>query len=157
MKKCIINLAFILIMVAALVGCDNKNDVSIDIEALSNEVINVAEFRDELQELDDTTLTNIYTSLQLSDIEKYSVYVNSTSSKAEEVAIFEAKDKEKAEIILQAVKERIADLKFGFEGYIPEELKYIENAVVKTVGKYVFFAVGQNYEKINDVFLEYIK
>lgn len=157
MKKSIINIAFILIIGLVLVGCEKKDGLVIDLNALSTEVINVAEFRDELEELDDTILTNVYTSLQLSDVERYKVYVNSTSAKAEELAIFEAKDEAKAENVLQAVNERIEDLRFGFEGYLPEELNYIENAVVKKEGKYVLFAVGQNYEKINEVFLEYIK
>jgi len=66
--------------------------------------------------------------------------------------LFEAKDEASAENVLQAVKERVADLKFGFEGYLPEELKVIENAIVQKEGKYVLFAVGQNSDKINEVF-----
>ncbi len=158
MKKSILSLTVILAIGMIFTGCQKKESLTvIDIDAVSTEVINVAEFRDELEELDDTVLTNIYTTIQLSDIEKYKVYVNSTSAKAEELAIFEAKDEAKAENILQAVNERIKDLKFGFEGYLPEELQIIENAVVKKEGKYVLFAVGQNYEKINEVFMKYIK
>ncbi len=157
MKKTILGLSIILITMTILSGCSKKEDLVIDIDAVTTEAINVAQFRDELEELDDTVLTNIYTSIQLSDIEKYKVYVNSTSAKAEELAVFKAVDEAKAENILQAVNERIEDLKFGFEGYIPEELQYIENAVVKKEGKYVMFAVGENYEKINEVFLKYIK
>ena len=157
MKKNILCLTLVLAIIMIFSGCEKKEALVIDIDALSTEVINVAEFRDELEELDDTVLTNIYTTIQLDDIERYKVYVNSTSAKAEELAIFEAKDEAKAENILTSVNERIEDLKFGFEGYLPEELKYIENAVVKKEGKYVMFAVGQNYEKINEVFTKYIK
>ena len=137
-------------------GC-NKKETVIDIDELTNEVISAAKFRDELQELDDTVLQNIYSSIQLSDIVKYKVYVNSTSAEAEELAIFEAKNEKGAQNIYQAVKERIDDLKFGFEGYLPEELIYIENAVIKKEGRYVLFGVGQNYEKINEIFNKHIK
>ena len=156
MKKIILNLLVILLVITMFVGCSKKESVVIDIDALSNEAIKAAEFKDQLVELDDTILTNIYSSLQLSDIEKYKVYVSATSAKAEELALFEAKDETSAENILQAVNERIADLKFGFEGYLPEELKVIENAVVIKEGKYVLFAVGQNYEKINEVFKQHM-
>lgn len=157
MKKAILSLMMVLIVFTMLTACNKKEDVVIDIDALASEVMAAAEFREPTQELDDTILTNIYSSLQISDIQKYKVYVNSTSGKAEELALFEAKDEAKAEAIFQAVKERIEDLKFGFEGYVPEELQYIENAVVKKEGKYVLFAVGQKYEKINDIFVKHIK
>ena len=157
MKKRLLSLVLILAIAMTFTGCQEKENLVIDIDALSTEAINVAEFRDELEELDDTVLTNVYTSIQLSDIEEYKVYVNSTSAKAEELAIFKAKDETAAQNILQSVNERIEDLKFGFEGYIPEELQYIENAVVKKEGKYVLFAVGKNYEKLNEVFIKYIK
>ncbi len=157
MKKAVLSLMTILIIITMLTACNKKEALVIDIDALANEVIAAAEFREPTQELDDTILANIYSSLEINDVQKYKVYVNSTSAKAEELALFEAKDEAKAEAILQSVKERIEDLKFGFEGYVPEELQYIENAVVKKEGKYVLFAVGQKYEKINDIFVKYIK
>jgi len=152
MKKSILNVTLILVVISMLVGCSKKENVVIDIDALSTEAMNAAQFKDELVELDDTILTNIYSTLQLNDVVKYKVFISATSAKAEELALFEAKDEASAENILQAVNDRVADLKFGFEGYLPEELKVIENAIVKKEGKYVLFAVGQNSEKINEVF-----
>lgn len=159
MKKSVISLVLILTLAFVFVGCSNSvnEDVVIDIDALSNEVMDVADFKDMLVELDETTLTNIYGSLQLKDVVKFKVYNCSSNAKAEELALFEAVDEEAANRVLNSVNERIEDLKFGFEGYLPEEVKIIENAVVKKAGKYVLFAVGENYEKIGEVFNEYLK
>lgn len=157
MKKIILSLSLILILILGLTACSQKNDVVINIDALVSEATTGAQFRETMQQLDDDTVTNIYSSLNLSDVEKYKVFVNSTGGKADELAIFEAKDNAKAEEIHKAVKERIEDLKFSFEGYVPEELQYIENAVVKKDGKYVMFAISQNYEKVNEIFVKHLK
>ena len=104
-----------------------------------------------------TITSSFNSSMNLKDVEKYKVFVNSTGGKADELAIFEAKSVEKAEEIYKAVKERADDLKFAFDGYVPEELKYIDNAVIKKEGKYVLFAISQKYENVNDIFTKHIK
>jgi predicted small secreted protein len=157
MKKTILSLTLILISILSLTACNQKKDVAIDVEALATEATKGAEFREAMQELNDDTVINIYSSLNLSDVEKYKVFVNSTGGKADELAIFKAKDTAKAEEIYKAVKERIEDLKFAFEGYVPEELQYIENAVVKKDGKYVMMAISQKYEKVNEIFTKHLK
>ena len=157
MKKSILSIALVLILLLSLAACDQKKDVVIDIDSLATDATAAAEFREPMQEIGDDVIVNIYLNLDLNDVEKYKVFVNSTGGKADELAIFEAKSVEKAEEIYNAVNERVADLKFAFDGYVPEELKYIDNAVVKKEGKYVLFAISQKYEEVNNVFTNHIK
>ena len=157
MKRIVIGLMVMLLMVFTLAGCGDKvKETFIDIEKMSAEVLESADFRDEVMELKDDVLGNIYTSLKLEDIAKYKVYVCSTNAKAEEIALFEAKNEESAQKIYDAVKVRIEDLKYGIEDYIPEELKNVENAVLVREGKYVLLGIGENYDKIKSVFDKWI-
>lgn len=157
MRKAILNTTLILLLILSLTACNEKKEVVIDIEALTTEATAGAEFREAMQELNDDVIVNIYSSLNLNDVEKYKVFVNSTGGKADELAIFEAKSVEKAEEVYNAVKERVDDLKFAFDGYVPEELKYIENAVIKKEGKYVLFVISEKYENVNEIFTKHIK
>ncbi len=157
MRKAILNITLILMLILSLTACNEKKEVVLDIDALTTEVTTAAEFREEMQELNDDVIINIYSKLDLNNLEKYRVFVNSTGGKADELAIFEAKTEEKAEEIYNAVLERIADLNFAFDGYVPEELKYIDNAIVKKEGKYVLFAISEKYEAVNEVFVKHIK
>jgi predicted small secreted protein len=156
-KKTILNVTLILLLILSLTACNEKKEVVIDIEALTTEATAAAEFREEMQELNDDVIVNIYSSLKLSNVEKYKVFVNSTGGKADELAIFEAKSVEQAEEIYNAVMERIDDLKFSFEGYVPEELKHLDNAVLKKEGKYVLFVISEKFENVNEIFTKYIK
>lgn len=157
MRKVILNITLILMLILSLTACNEKKEVVIDIEALSTEATAAAGFREAMQELNDDVIVNIYSSLNLSDVEKYKVFVNSTGGKADELAIIEAKSVEKAEEVYNAVKERVADLKFAFDGYVPEELKHIDNAVIKKEGKYVLFVISEKYESVNEIFTKHIK
>jgi uncharacterized protein YihD (DUF1040 family) len=156
-RKAILNVILILFLILSLTACNEKKEVVIDIETLATEAAAAAEFREEMQELNDDVIVNIYSSLKLSNVEKYKVFVNSTGGKADELAIFEAKSVEQAEAVYNAVKERIDDLKFSFEGYVPEELKHIDNAVLKKEGKYVLFVISVKYENVNEIFIKHIK
>lgn len=157
MRKAILNLTLILMLVLSLTACNEKKEVVIDIEALATEATAAAEFREEMQELDEDVIAIIYSSLDLNAVEKFKVFVNSTGGKADELALFEAKSVEKAEEVYNAVKERIDDLKFSFDGYVPEELKHIDNAVLKKEGKYVLFVISEKFENVNEIFTKHIK
>ncbi|GEM_PF-867829 len=157
MKKAILNITLVLMLILSLTACNQKKEVAIDIESLATEATAGAEFREAMQELNDDTIINIYSSLNLSDVEKYKVFVNSTGGKADELAIFEAKSVEKAEEVYKAVNERVADLRFAFDGYVPEELKHIDNAVIKKEGKYVMLVISPKYENVDSIFTKHIK
>lgn len=156
MKKAILNVAIVLILILSMTAC-NQKEVVINIDALVTDATAVAGFREQMYEIEEDVIINIYSKLEMNDLEKYRIFVNSTGGKADELALLEAKSEEKAEAVYEAVKERIADLQFAFDGYVPEELKYIENAVVKKEGKYVLFAISQNYDEVSKVFTNYIK
>lgn len=161
MKKIICLLIMLVSVMLVFVGCGNNTNKSdkvvINLDDVYEKALEAADFQDQCIELDDDIINNLYSSINLEDINKYKIVVSSTSVKAEELALFEAKDEKTAENILNAVNERLDDLKFGFEDYLPKEYQIVENAVIKNSGKYVFFAVGENYEKINQVFNNYLK
>ena len=74
------------------------------------------------------------------DVTKHAVYVSSGAT-AEEIAVFEAKDADAAARVKTAVDQRIADLKEGFENYVPGEMTKLNNPVVEVKGKYVLLCI----------------
>lgn len=158
MRKNCKNLLMILtalMMILSMSACSNK-DLSIDINSMMNDATKAAEFQDEMVEIGDDIISNVYTSINPDDLDEYKIITSSTSVKAEEIAIFKAKNADSADKVLKAVEERLDDMKLGFEGYLPEELKIAENAILRKEGNYVIFAVGQNYTEIDKVFNNYV-
>lgn len=158
MKRTFVMIFSIVMCLSVMVGCSSSDkEKVIDTTGLVNDVMENVKFKDDLIKIDtDDILYNLY-DLNRDEIKSYTVYVSSTGATAEEIAVFEAKNKMDAEKVLSAVKERVDDLRFGFEGYVPEEILSIDNAVIKQEGKYVMLGIGNDYETINEIFDKYIK
>ena len=149
MKKVLI--AVVAIMVLAMSAC-GKKEVKVDVEELSQKLVDEVSFEDELTQVDDMAIENLY---GIDNAVNQRVYVSSGAT-AEEIAIFEFENTEDAKTGKTAALKRIEDQKDSFEFYIPEEVKRLDNAYVKEVGNYVIVCVaeGDDAETIID---EYIK
>ena len=55
------------------------------------------------------------------------------------------------------MKNRINDLKIGFEDYNPDEMYKLENAVVKSSGKYVMMVISGDNTKAAEIIKGYLK
>ena len=96
-------------------------------------------FKDELAPPADAAFATLY-DVKDGDVTKHAVYVSSGAT-AEEIAVFEAKDADAAARVKTAVDQRIADLKEGFENYVPGEMTKLNNPVVEVKGKYVLLCI----------------
>lgn len=136
-----------LMMIGALVGCGSSKDINMDVEKKADEILAAMDFKDDMIALNDEQLKYYYTSVDINDVNNYKVYLAASSAKAEEIAIFEAKDSDAAARLLDAVKERNEDLLFGFEDYLPEEFNITKNSYITNQGNYIIFIVGKNVEE----------
>lgn len=141
-----------MIMIAILFGCSDQNDAAnMDIAQLSNELLDKAEFEDELSAVDGATIKKLY------DIDNYvkaSVYLSSGAT-AEEIAVFEFDSKDAAADGLKKAQVRIEEQKTDFESYIPKEIPKLDSAVVKQSGNYVIVCVS-NSDKAEKIIKQYI-
>lgn len=141
-----------LTIITTLFGCSAQKDTTdIDIGYLSNKLIEKAEFEDELNAVDDTTIKKLY---NIDDYVKASVYLSSGAT-AEEIAVFEFDSKDTAADGLKKAQARIEEQKTDFESYIPKEIPKLDSAVVKQSGKYVIVCVS-NSNTAEKIITQYI-
>lgn len=154
MKKFLCMVMATAVLTAGLMsGCSSpaESDKAFDMDATVKEIFDAAGFTDELMEQDDTVIGNSYPTLDLSKVEKYSVYISATMSTPEEAAVFQAKSKGDLGDIRAAVEKRIADQKASYEDYRPEEMPKLENAVVVEKGTALIYVVCPNYDAVSEL------
>ncbi len=156
-------LAFCMIMMTF--GCsasENDNDengeeaLSVDIEQLGNALITDIEFADELDAVEDRVAAGLYGYTEETGVEKALVYLSSGAT-AEEIALFEAKDKESAAKIEELVKARVEGQIVSFRDYVPDEVPKLENCVLKVKDRYVALCVSNHNEKAEEIIAGYFK
>lgn len=132
-------------------GCGRKT-VSLDAKALAEDLFQDITYEDELTLADDATAKKLY------DIEQFvSAYVYiSTGATSEEIAVFEFETEEEAKEAYAKADQRIADQKEDFTAYDPEEVKKLNNAVVKQEGTYLAVCVSGSSEAEN-IISDYFK
>lgn len=148
-KKYVARVLMLVIALAAFTGCSKEKDVEIDIKSMAENMKNEVGFKDEMSLLEAGMFEYLY-EIDESLIKDKVVYV-STGATAEEIAIFEAVDKDAAEEIKNGVSQRIEDQKESFESYIPEEMVKLNNPVLEVKGKYVILCISDNNDKAKEI------
>ena len=118
-------------------GGSNKNPAPKDVVAAVKESTQF----EELLPLEEAPLSRRYYGIDLEVIEEYQAEACPSGAYADEIAVFKVKDKENVEDMLDVVRERKQELYDTFVDYVPDEINKIENAVIGSNGKYVYFIV----------------
>lgn len=105
---------------------------------VAEQLLSGVTFEQELSQLTDEEITFYITVEDGVD----GVMYMSSGSTAEEIAVFEAPDKNVAAAMLSNAKDFLSDQRSSFEDYIPEEAKRIDDAVVEQKGNYVVICVS---------------
>ncbi|MGI6013467.1 MAG: DUF4358 domain-containing protein [Oscillospiraceae bacterium] len=150
MKKMKVLVALFAAMLV-LSSCSSQSK-TIDAEKLSEDLLNNVTFQDELTLADDNTAKKLY---NVEDFVNAYVYISSGAT-AEEIAVFEFKDEDSAKQALDNANTRISEQKDSFASYIPEEVKKLDNAVVKQTGCYLIVCVSDGSEAA-DTISQYVK
>lgn len=139
-------------MLTMLFGCSAQNKTAdIDIIKLCSELLDKAEFEDELSAVDEKTVKKLY---NINDYVKAEVYISSGAT-AEEIALFEFENEKAAADGIEKAQSRIDEQKVDFESYIPKEILKLDNVVIKQSGKYVIVCVS-NGSKAEKIITQYI-
>ena len=163
-------LCLILVVVAiSLCGCSNK-DTNEGISSAVVKEISCQELLDKVLEKAEglnTDSTLYYDAENYADFFEYlyntspdraadGAYAYASSAVADEVTIILASETDDVDVIKGHLEERIERRMQDFNGYKPEEVEKLENAVVDTYGRYVFMAVSENSQDIIDIINEEI-
>lgn len=108
-----------------------------------------------MKEGDDNALKR-YLGLQSIDGD-WAFYTAKSMMDVDELLIVRFEDGDSQDDVQRAVESRIATQKKTFNGYGTNQTMLLENAIVTQKGNYLFYAVGENAEKWEDVFSEKLK
>ena len=156
MKKEIWIIIIIMLIVIISVGIlftNKSKEVTIDINKLSEEIIQNIEFEDELNKVDNETINKLY---NINNAISQTVYMSSGAT-AEEIAIFEFANKEDCKIASERANERIEEQKQSFKDYVPKEMKKLEDAIVMKKSNYLIVCITNNQAEVEKILNKYIK
>lgn len=93
-----------------------------------------------------------YYGLNSADYAGVLFYSSEFSISAEEVLVIEVKSEEQLQEVRDAVNDRLESRLNAFDGYAPEQVKLLEEAVLMVRGKYIFLAVSPDADTYGSVF-----
>lgn len=101
--------------------------------------------------LDDKKLERVY-GIKADEIEGFFIYVSTSNIKADEIAVFRAKDSNGIENIKAKIADRMVQLGTSFKDYLPEQYSVIEKRTLEVKGNYIFLVVSKNGAEIKKSF-----
>ena len=154
MKKRIWLIIIIIILIGAVVIFSTKEkNVTIDINKLSDDIMQNIKFEDEMNKVDKKTTEKLYT---INNAINQVVYMSSGAT-AEEIAIFEFENKEECKEAMENANKRIEEQKESFKDYMPKEMKKLEESIISTKDKYLMIFVTDNQNGVQKILNKYIK
>ena len=149
MKKLLI-LVTVLILALSLAACGAQEEVSIDLDAVADEISGANLFVDtELQPVASETIAGML-GLDSSLISSARYYMGAGAT-GEEWGLFECVDAQSAESLVAQLQTHRDDLLATYESYAPDAVPRIENAVIMAKGKYVVFITAEQYAQAQTV------
>ncbi|MDU5145799.1 MAG: DUF4358 domain-containing protein [Paenibacillus dendritiformis] len=139
------------VVIGALAGCSGKQAGEEPSAAAVGERIHQAVNLDEMKQGDIKKLVKLY-HIEADEVEDFMLYTAASNVKADELAIIKVKDADQAERVKQNILQRIDAQTVKFKDYRPEEYFLIEKHVLKTKGRFVFFAVSKEAAQMEAAF-----
>lgn len=151
MKK-LITLMMTLILTLTMASCSQsgtagKNaDLPKALETMKTEV----GFQD-VVELDKDGLKTNY-GIDGEDVKQFAALVDASGIKCEEVVLIEAVDADAAKTVKEQLEKRMESKLAQNKDYLPEQYAIIKKCSVEQNGNYVSMIVGQEHEKLTEIY-----
>lgn len=145
MKKRIIALVLAVVAVFCFASCKGEEAKTPAVKDVVAAIQDSGEFA-ELVALSDDNIATRYYGIDLEAIEEYEVLVCGTGARTDEIAVFKMKSQDDVEDMRDVVVERQQELYDRFVDYVPEEAPKVNNAVISSKGKYVYFIVCDDHK-----------
>lgn len=100
----------------------------------------------------DDVVGTLYSGIDLSKIQSYSVKGSMMNVKCNEIAVFQVKDSADLGMVQSALQQRASDVAKTFETYLQDQYEIAKNAVVKTKGNYVCLIIDENADSMASAF-----
>ena len=145
MKKRIVSLALAVVAVFCLASCKGEEAKTPAVKDVVTTISESGKFA-ELVALNDDNIATRYYGIDLEAIEEYEVLVCGTGAAPDEIAVFKMKEQDDVEDMRDVVLERKEELYDRFVDYLPDEAPKVNNAVISSTGKYVYFIVCEDHK-----------
>ena len=155
MKKLLKVLALCLCLMLALSACGKSSYISFD--DVYNDLSSNIDFGSNMSEMSEIAAENFYFIYDTDIMEEFVIYMDESNATPNEIALFRLVNESDRTTVETIVKNRINDLKIGFEDYNPDEMYKLENAVVKSKGKYVMMVICSDNTKAAEILNTYLK
>ena len=126
----------IVCLLCFMTGCGKAAEI--DVDACVAFILENAVFEDTLEELSRDALAWRY---GIGDETEARGFAGSGAT-AEEICVAKASDEEAAKALLEKLEQYLADTKASFAGYLPGEVKKLDDAFLKRYGDAVVLVVG---------------
>ncbi len=138
-------LFLLLSVILTLNSCNtNSTESEVDILNLANRLKSEIDYKDELYEIDDTTISSKY-NIDLDTVSEKIVYM-STGATAEEIAVIKANNVDSANEIYAALEGRIEFQKEDFLDYNSDEIAKLNAPVLEQKGALIILCVSDESE-----------
>lgn len=151
MKK-LMTLAMMLILTLTMAACSQNGDAGKNadlpktLETMKTEV----GFND-VVELDMDGLKTNY-GIDGEDVKQFAALVDASGIKCEEVVLIEAKDADAAKTVKEQLDKRMESKLAQNKDYLPEQYAIIKKCSVEQNGNYVSMIVGEQHEKLTEIY-----
>jgi len=149
MKKGFCSLLLLVLTLSLLVSCAPA--VTIDINAMAEDLVANAAFIDEPVKRRDDTIADRY------DCTGYvtAVAYATGGATAEEIALFEAENADAAAAIYEAMEYYLSSQRRSYESYNPEGVVNLNGAILEQHGNYILYCVCGDASSAADIIATY--
>ena len=158
MRKFLIIIGIVLLIIVGTIIsaniCVNSEDISLDINALGNKLLEAPIFEDSLETVDKDMILSKY-NLDSSKVKNIVSYVG-TGATAEEILILEMNSKDDVKQAKINIEDEIEERKADFESYLPKEVYKLENYNLEVYGNYLILCISNDANQANDIIKQYI-
>lgn len=164
-KKCVALTLLVLLTLTLFAGCTQSNGNGGGTSDVDDRTVAVQDIFDKIRsdvespagmKLDDTLLKELY-DLEATDLDSYVAEMPMMNVKANELAIFKAKDQAGVKAIQEACDKRAEQIQKTFETYLQDQYDIAKDYVVKVNGNYVLFVIDASADEIVKIFDDMLK
>lgn len=145
--KYVILAAIVVYLIMLMIYASGSKRAFSEVEKAVSSVLNT----DEVTKMDERMLKKNF-GLNSADYQGVMYYASPSSVAAAEVLLIQVKSEAQAEAVTTAIENRKAQRMEDFEGYLPEEVKLLDDAQLSVRGKYIFYAVSSEASKYRNAF-----
>lgn len=151
-RKLLMLAAALVLIIGILTGCNGNTAVTIDTEALADNLYSQVTWKDQLGEIDLDKALSLY-GISADAVASGKVYMG-TNATAEEIAVLEAASADQVAVIKAGLEARIEAQLTSFQSYNVAEVPKLENPVLQTKGSYVILCVCDDKAEAENVINE---